>query len=52
MDYNWNRPHSALGNMTLAAYAATPENQPGPHRNRHHKQGTSRRPLHGTPRSG
>jgi transposase InsO family protein len=23
IDYNWNRPHSALGNMTPAAFAAT-----------------------------
>lgn len=28
MDYNWNRPHSALGNMTPAAYAATLKTSP------------------------
>ncbi len=25
MDYNWNRPHSALGNQPPAKYAATPK---------------------------
>ena len=30
IDYNWNRPHSALGNQPPAKYAATLKKQPAP----------------------